>query len=82
MGYVGIVVAFIKDRIENPEPGYHVFNYVDKPDFDMTELASVIEKKMNISIPKIRIAFWIGMLGVIALIYWLKSQVKRKPFHL
>lgn len=63
MAYVGNVVAFIKDRIENQEPGYHIFNYADKPDFTMTELSSVIEKKMKLSIPKINIPFWLGMLG-------------------
>jgi nucleoside-diphosphate-sugar epimerase len=63
MAYVGNVVAFIKDRIEKQEPGYHVFNYADKPDFNMTELSSVIETKMKLSIPKIRIPYWLGMLG-------------------
>lgn len=63
MAYVGNVVAFIKDRIENEEPGYHVYNYADKPDFTMSELSSVIESKMSISIPKTRIPYWLGMLG-------------------
>lgn len=63
MAYVGNVVAFIKDRIEKKEPGYHVFNYADKPDFSMTELTSVIENKMEISVPKINIPYWLGMLG-------------------
>ena len=63
MAYVGNVVAFIKDRIEKQEAGYHVFNYADKPDFSMTELSSVIERKMSLSIPKIRIPYWLGMLG-------------------
>ena len=63
MAYVGNVVAFIKDRIENEEPGYHVYNYADKPDFTMSELSSVIESKMSISIPKTSIPYWLGMLG-------------------
>jgi GlcNAc-P-P-Und epimerase len=63
MAYVGNIVAFIKDRIEKQEPGYHVFNYADKPDFTMTELSSVIEGKINLFIPKVRIPYWIGMLG-------------------
>ncbi len=62
MAYVGNVVAFIKDRIEKKEPGYNVFNYADKPDFNMIELSSVIEKKMKLSIPKIKIPYWLGML--------------------
>ena len=63
MAYVGNVVAFIKDRVEKQEPGYNVFNYADKPDFTMTELSSVVENKMSLSIPKIRIPYWLGMLG-------------------
>lgn len=63
MAYVGNVVAFIKDQIEKKEPGYHVYNYADKPDFTMSELSSIIESKMNLSIPKTRIPYWLGMLG-------------------
>ena len=63
MAYVGNIVAFIHNRIKKQEPGYHIFNYADKPDFTMTELSSVIERKMSLSIPKIRIPYWAGMLG-------------------
>jgi GlcNAc-P-P-Und epimerase len=63
MAYVGNVAAFIKDRIENRELGYHVYNYADKPDFTMSELATVIEDKMKITIPKIKIPYWLGMVG-------------------
>ena len=63
MAYVGNIVAFIKDRLEVNQKGYHVYNYADKPDFTMTELTQLIESKMNISLPKIRIPYWVGMLG-------------------
>jgi nucleoside-diphosphate-sugar epimerase len=63
MAYVGNVVAFIKDRIEKNEQGYHIYNYADKPDFTMAELTTVIESKMNLSIPKTRIPYWLGMVG-------------------
>lgn len=63
IAYVQNVVAFIKNRIEKQESGYHVFNYADKPDLNMKELSSVIEGKMNLSIPKIRIPYWLGMIG-------------------
>ena len=62
MAYVGNIVALIKDRLEKKEVGYHVFNYADKPDFSMIELTQLIEKKINIKLPKQRIPFWIGML--------------------
>ena len=63
MAYVGNVVAFIKDMLEKKETGYHVFNYADKPDFNMNELVSLIEQKMKLSIPKLRILYWAGMIG-------------------
>ena len=63
MAYVGNIVALIKSRIEKREEGYHVLNYADKPDFSMNELTQLIEKKMNIKIPKQRIPFWMGMLA-------------------
>lgn len=61
MAYVGNIVALIKNRLEKNEIGYNVFNYADKPDFSMTELTQLIEKKINIKLPKQRIPFWIGM---------------------
>jgi nucleoside-diphosphate-sugar epimerase len=63
MAYVGNIVALIKDRLLKMELGYNVFNYADKPDFSMNELTQLIEKKMNIKIPKERIPFWMGMLA-------------------
>ena len=62
MAYVGNIVAFIKDRVEKAELGFHIFNYADKPDFCMNELVKVIESKMTFSITKLKIPYWIGML--------------------
>jgi len=63
MAYVGNVVAFIKNRLEKKESGFHVFNYVDKPDFTTSDLVFFIDKKMKLSISKIKIPFWLGMFG-------------------
>ncbi|OEK02487.1 UDP-N-acetylglucosamine 4-epimerase [Roseivirga sp. 4D4] len=63
MAYVGNVVAFIKNRLERTETGYQVFNYIDTPDFTMTELLGVIDKQMNLELPEIRVPYWLGMLG-------------------
>ena len=61
MAYVGNIVALIKDRLDKSELGFQVFNYADNPDFSMTELVKVIESKMNISVPKSKIPYWLGM---------------------
>tara|TARA_A100000164_G_C21787993_1_gene714368 strand:- start:666 stop:1070 length:405 start_codon:yes stop_codon:yes gene_type:complete len=63
MAYVGNIVAFIKDRINNIELGYHIYNYVDKPDFSMDELTQLIEKKMNINLSSFKIPYILGMIG-------------------
>jgi GlcNAc-P-P-Und epimerase len=63
MAYVGNVVAFIKDRIDKKELGYRKYNYADKPDFTMSELSFLIENKLNLSISRIKIPYWLGMLG-------------------
>jgi len=63
MAYVGNIVAFIKNRLENSQPGYHIFNYADKPDFSMVELTRIIEEKMKIKLPSIKIPFLLGMIG-------------------
>ena len=63
MAYVGNVVAFIQNRLEKLEAGLHVFNYADNPDFTMSELLSFINKKMKLSISRIKIPFWLGILG-------------------
>jgi GlcNAc-P-P-Und epimerase len=76
MAYVGNVVAFIKHRLELAEEGYHVFNYIDKPDLTMTSLLGVIEKSLNKKIPSVRIPIWLGYLGGIG--FDLKAFVTRK----
>tara|TARA_B110000879_G_scaffold183184_1_gene241738 strand:- start:308 stop:1321 length:1014 start_codon:yes stop_codon:yes gene_type:complete len=63
MAYVGNVVAFIKDRIEKNEKGFQIFNYADKQDFSMTELTKLIEEKMKIKLPVIKIPYFIGLVG-------------------
>lgn len=63
MAYVGNVVAFVKFLIEEKKSGYNVYNYIDKPDFDMNELIALVEKVLNKHIPSIHFPYWIGMMG-------------------
>lgn len=63
MAYVGNIVALIKNRLEKNEPGCHIFNYADKPDFSMVELTQTIEEKMKIKLPSIKIPYLLGMMG-------------------
>ena len=79
MTYVGNVVSFIIDRLQKKESGFQVFNYADKPDFNMEELVSVIEKKMDWRTPKIKIPYEIGMLGGYAFDVLAKLYGKKLP---
>ena len=47
MAYVGNVVAFIKHRLELAEQGYHVFNYIDKPDLTMTSYLELLKRAFD-----------------------------------
>ena len=63
MAYVGNIVALIKNKLEKTEPGFHIFNYADKPDFSMVELTQKIEEKMKIKLSGIKIPYLLGMIG-------------------
>lgn len=63
MAYVENVAAFIEYSL-NFQPGLHIYNYVDKPDFDINTLITTVYKTLgrgdNI---RIRIPFWLGYIG-------------------
>ena len=63
MAYVGNVVAFIEYKLENGFSDLEVFNYVDKPDFDMNTLVSEIYRHKGQAVPQLRIPYSIGLLG-------------------
>ncbi len=63
MAYVGNIVAFVKFMIESVTEGYNVFNYIDKPDMDMNDLVTLVEKVLDKHIPSIHFPYWMGMMG-------------------
>ena len=63
MAYVGNIVAFMKHKLESGFSGMEVFNYVDKPEFDMNTLVSEIYRHKGLTAPKLRIPYPIGILG-------------------
>lgn len=63
MAYVGNIVAFVKYMIDSVVEGYNVYNYIDKPDFTMNELVSLIEKVLSKKIPATHFPYWLGMFG-------------------
>ena len=60
MAYVENIAAFIEYALDF-SPGVHVYNYVDKPDFNMNSLVSTVYKSLGRSPARIRMPFAIGM---------------------
>ena len=61
MAYVGNITAYIKDYVDDKtKKGFHVFNYSDKPDFDMVDLVRLVEKHLKIKTLGFKIPFFLG----------------------
>lgn len=63
MAYVGNVVAFLKWNVEENKLPYSVYNYIDKPDFNMHDLVNGFEKALGKKLPPISLPYWLGLLG-------------------
>lgn len=61
MSYVGNIVALIQYLISEQKEGYNIFNYADKPDFDMNSLVALVSRVLNRHIPAIHLPYWLGM---------------------
>lgn len=62
MAYVENVAAFIEHLIEHGQ-GHQVFNYIDKPDFNMNMLVSVVNKALGKTGSVLRLPYSLGLLG-------------------
>ncbi len=62
MAYVENIAAFIQHAI-GFDTGYHVINYIDKPDFTMNELTGIITQSLGKKPNNIRIPYPVGLLG-------------------
>ncbi len=63
MAYVGNIVAFLKWNVEENKQPYSVYNYIDKPDFDMNDLVNGFEKALGKKLPPVSLPYWLGLLG-------------------
>jgi nucleoside-diphosphate-sugar epimerase len=62
MAYVENVAAFIEYNLNNP-PGERLFNYIDKPDFDMNALVAEVRRILGKSGTLFHWPYWIGLTG-------------------
>ncbi|WP_370558706.1 NAD-dependent epimerase/dehydratase family protein [Edwardsiella tarda] len=63
MAYVENMASFLKFATTMGTTGRHIFNYIDKPDFNMNELTDVICSALHRKKNNIRIPYAIGLLG-------------------
>jgi len=80
MAYVENLVSFIKYCIDENFEGYHLYNYVDKPDYSMNELIEVSERSLNKKLPPVRIPYAIGYMG--GLCFDALAFITRKSFSI
>jgi len=61
IAYVENVAAFL-ERAMDFTPGVHIYNYVDKPDFEMNELVGLVNRMMGRSdSATLRLPYWVGL---------------------
>ena len=78
MAYVGNVVSFLEFTLSFGA-GYHLFNYIDKPDFDMNSLLSLVNDKIGNGGKKLfRVPYWVGYAG--GLVFDAASRLTGKKF--
>jgi nucleoside-diphosphate-sugar epimerase len=77
MAYVENVAAFIEYNLNNP-PGEQLFNYIDKPDFDMNTLVAAVCRTLGKSGRLFHWPYWMGFAG--GLCFDLLTKISRKKF--
>ena len=77
MAYVENVAAFIEYCLNNG-PGEYLFNYIDKPDFDMNRLVSEVNRVLGKSQKIFHWPYWSGYFG--GLCFDVLTKILRKKF--
>jgi nucleoside-diphosphate-sugar epimerase len=78
MAYVENVVAFIEYNLNN-SPGEYLFNYIDKPDFDMNNLVIEVNKMLGKSKKLFHWPYWLGYFGGLCFDLLAKILNKKLP---
>lgn len=77
MAYVENMAAFLEHAIKLPK-GHHVYNYIDKPDYTMNELTSIIYSSLGKDNKVIKVPYLIGLSG--GYLFDLLSKITGKEF--
>lgn len=79
MAYVENVAGFISHCLDKKFKGYHLFNYIDKPDLATKELVHHAEAALGKKIIPIKIPYFIGYTGGLFLDFVSKVTGKKFP---
>jgi len=80
MAYVGNIASFLHYCISFSNPGYQVYNYIDKPDLNMNELVSLVKDKIGKPKSTLRVPYFMGLLG--GYCFDLLSWISGKKFRI
>jgi nucleoside-diphosphate-sugar epimerase len=75
MAYVENIAAFIEYNLNN-NSGEHIFNYIDKPDFDMNTLVTEVERILKKPSKIFHWPYWFGYFG--GLCFDILAKILRK----
>ncbi|GHV66307.1 epimerase [Spirochaetia bacterium] len=78
MAYVENVAAFIEYNLNNGH-GEHLFNYIDKPDFDMNTLVTEVNRILDKSGKLFHWPYWLGYFGGLCFDLLAKILHKKLP---
>jgi nucleoside-diphosphate-sugar epimerase len=78
MAYVENVAAFIEYNLNN-SAGEHLFNYIDKPDFDMNTLVTEVNRILGKPVRLFHWPYWIGYFGGLCFDLLAKILHKKLP---
>jgi nucleoside-diphosphate-sugar epimerase len=79
MAYVENVAAFLEHNLNNP-PGEYLFNYIDKPDFDMNTLVVEVRRILKRSGSLFHWPYWMGFIG--GLCFDVLAKILRKKLSI
>jgi nucleoside-diphosphate-sugar epimerase len=78
MAYVENIAAFIEYNLNNT-PGEYLFNYIDKPDFDMNTLVGEVNRILGKYDKLFHWPYWLGYFGGLCFDLLAKTKLHWEP---
>jgi len=78
MAYVENVAAFIQYCTKEFTSGFHLFNYVDKPDYNMIELMKLLKRLQNRDAKLIKVPYFVGYTA--GAVFDLLSRITKREY--